>query len=592
MNLKNLLSELKRRNVFKAALAYIGTCWVVVQVLSIILPTFQAPEYILKTTIIFLVIGFPFWIIFSWVYEITSDGIKKTLSVSTEESISVQTNNRLNKIIIGTLSIAIVLLVVNMLNYDLKAINEPSEKIETTKEVVDNVKSIAVLAFTDMSPNKDQEYFSDGISEEILNLLSNIPDFKVISRTSSFSFKGKELTVTEIGKKLHVNHILEGSIRKSDNTFRIAVQLIDVSNGNRIWSDTYNQEIKDIFAIQDEIASKVIMQLMGTLLEKPIVSETVNTEAYNLYLQAIQLRNQNTRESIINAEKLTRQSIKIDSTYSKSWQLLGSIINIVYDRYAIRSNINWIKEGKEAANKAISLDSNYTEAYETLAVFNRAEWDFKSARTNIKKALKLSANKSVYGAASLAIDNGNIQDAIELKESSAKLNPINDIQYYSLALDYSWIKKYDIAETYMQKYLLARPNSDIAHSFMAAIFLGMGKNEKALVELEKCKDPFWNLYRKCMVMYALGNKKEANSLLQSFLDEFGENSQPNIAHVYAFRGEIDNAFKWLEISYDIRDQSLLEILNYPEFENLWGDPRWNTFINKLGLPEDHGFHLD
>jgi adenylate cyclase len=127
---------------------------------------------------------------------------------------------------------------------------------------------------------------------------------------------------------------------------------------------------------------------------------------------------------------------------------------------------------------------------------------------------------------------------------------------------------------------------------MSAIFLGMGENEKALIQLEKCKDPFWNLYRKCMVVYALGDIKEADFLLQSFLDDFGENSQPNIAHVYAFRGEIDNAFKWLEISYDNRDQSLFEILNYPEFENLWGDPRWNTFINKLGLPEDHGFHLD
>jgi adenylate cyclase len=592
MNLKNLLSELKRRNVFKAALAYIVASWVVIQVLSIILPTFQAPEYILKTTIIFLVIGFPFWIIFSWVYEVTSDGIKKTLSVSAEESISVQTNNRLNKIIIGTLSIAIVLLVVNMLNYDLKAINEPSEKIETTKEVVDNVKSIAVLAFTDMSPNKDQEYFSDGISEEILNLLSNIPDFKVISRTSSFSFKGKELTVTEIGKKLHVNHVLEGSIRKSDNTFRIAVQLIDVSNGNRIWSDTYNQEIKDIFAIQDEIASKVIMQLKGTLLEHPIISETVNTEAYNLYLQSIQLKYQNTRNSILNAEKLIRQSIKIDSTFSKSWRQLSSILHIVHYRYGIISNPNWLNEGKKAAEKAIELDSEYAEAYTSLATYNKAEWDFKAANDNLKKALRLSPNGVFISAAALSADLGHLNEAIKLLEKDIELDPINNFRYYNLALKYYCIKNYDKAESYMRKYLIGRSNSDIAHSFMSAIFLGMGENEKALIQLEKCKDPFWNLYRKCMVVYALGDIKEADFLLQSFLDDFGENSQPNIAHVYAFRGEIDNAFKWLEISYDNRDQSLFEILNYPEFENLWGDPRWNTFINKLGLPEDHGFHLD
>jgi hypothetical protein len=141
-------------------------------------------------------------------------------------------------------------------------------------------------------------------------------------------------------------------------------------------------------------------------------------------------------------------------------------------------------------------------------------------------------------------------------------------------------------------YLLLNPNSGFAHNFMAHILLGQGKNELALLEVEKDTDPMWSLYEKSMVVYALNNKKEANTLLEELISTYGNELWPNIAHVYAFRGEKDNAFKWLELAYENKDVSLLEILNYPEFESLWGDPRWNAFIDKLGLPDDHGFHLD
>lgn len=219
-----------------------------------------------------------------------------TKNVVPEHSITNKTSNRLNYVIIGSLVIAIALLTYSIASQkqvvsesNLESISEGASESLISNEIVTAVataKSIAVLAFADMSPEKDQEYFSDGISEEILNLLAKVPDLKVISRTSSFSLKGKGLDIKEIGKKLHVNHVLEGSIRKSGNTFRITAQLINVTTGAHIWSETYDRNMEDIFKIQDEIATKVTQQLRVSLLGIPLTSTTANTEAYKLYLQA------------------------------------------------------------------------------------------------------------------------------------------------------------------------------------------------------------------------------------------------------------------------------------------------------------------
>lgn len=593
MNFKNLLAELKRRNVIKSALAYLVSSWVIIQVMSTVLPTIDAPEYILKLILICLVLGFPLWIIFSWVYEITPEGIKKTKNIDSDKSITHQTSNRLNKIIIGALGVAIVLLLISMFNGNqTTTISLEDNNTITESSVMD--KSIAVLAFADMSPNKDQEYFSDGISEEILNLLAKIPELKVISRTSSFSYKGKEQNIKKIGEELQVAHVLEGSIRKSGNTFRITTQLINVADGTHLWSETYDHDMEDIFKIQDEISAKVTQQLKVTILGDVVATKETNPEAYNLYLQAKQLSLQRTSESNENAEKLIRQSIAIDSTYAPAWALLGDVISksaIVFIRRTITEGITL---GKAAVLKAIALDDQDALAYSILADYNAAEWDFEALARNTNKALELASENAeiIRRAAGDELDLGKNEEAIVMIKKAIRLDPLNYIQYFNLALFYSWNEQYDEAEASIQKYLLMYPDAGFAHNFMGAILLARGDYEQALVEVEKDDDPFWGMYRKTMVVFAMGRTDEANTLLQQLIDEFGNSTWPNIAHVYAFRGETDAAFKWLELAYDNRDASLLEILNYPEFKSLYGDPRWNAFINKLGLPKDHGFHMD
>jgi adenylate cyclase len=592
MNFKQYYSELKRRNVIKSALAYLVVTWVITQVLTTVLPTFDAPEYIAKTIIVILVVGFPLWLIFSWVYEITPEGIKKTANIIPDESITPQTSNRLNKIIIGALGVAIVLLAINLFKGNEVASSTVVE--ESAEESAVNDKSIAVLAFADMSPEKDQEYFSDGISEEILNLLAKVPELKVISRTSSFSYKDKNVTTEVIGKELGVGYVLEGSVRKSGNTFRITTQLINTNTGAHIWSETYDHDMQDIFEIQDRIAAVVTRQLKVTLLDDNIFrTKTINPEAYDLFLQASRAQLNGTEQDVIRAEKLINQSIAIDSSYAPSYSLKSFIISSG-NSFSIRPFNEEISEAKIAANKAIELDSTLVFGYTALSNVNRREWDFENASKNMKIALELAPDNSgiIMAAAREAESLGKIDYAITLVNKGLDIDPLNYSGYFRLASLYSDEEEYKKAEAALKKYLFMYEDNRWSHNFLAQIYLGQGEIEKAMQEIEQDTDPFWRLHIESMIVYASGNTEKADKLLKKLVDDWGHDSMPNIAIVYAFRNEVGEAFDWLEQSYDVKDPSLFSLLNTPAFKNLHGDPRWNVFINKLGLPEDHGYHLD
>jgi len=594
LNLNNYIKELKRRNVIKSALAYIVVAWVIIQVMSIILPTIEAPAYIMKLILILLVIGFPLWLIFSWVYEITPEGIRKTVSIAPERSITNETSNRLNKIIIGALGVAIILLSLNLFRDREGTSAVDNVGVQETTEMTNNDKSIAVLAFADMSPEKDQEYFSDGISEEILNLLAKVPDLKVISRTSSFSYKGKDQDVKKIGEELHVAHVLEGSVRKSGNTFRITTQLINTQSGVHVWSETYDHDMEDIFEIQDRIAAVVTNQLKVTLLNEEIFkTKTVQPEAYDLFLQAVQAGRSGTEESVLQSENLIKRSIEIDSTYAPAWAFYSNIIRRG-NAFAIRAIEDEVRESIGAAKKAITLDSSLAFAYSSLSESYRRGWNFVESSKAMKKALKLTPQNAgiILAAVREAEDLGKTDYAISLAKKALRIDPLNYSGYFRLASLYSDKGEYDKAEQALSKYLFMYEDNRWSHNFLAQIYLGQGKIDKALEEIEKDTDPFWSLYIKSMIVQASDDQERADRLMDKFVNDWGHDSWPNIAHVYAFRNEKDQAFDWLEQSYEVRDPSLFSWLSNPAFENLHGDPRWNAFINKLGLPDDHGFHLD
>lgn len=586
--MKRFLQELQRRNVIKSALAYLVVAWLLTQVLAIIIPAFDLSEALLRITIIVLAICFPCWLIFSWIYEITPDGLNKTDNVPPELSIARQTSNQLNYVIIVGLVIAIGLLIRTSIKTAAIVVDEKEVAMISTD------KSIAVLAFADMSPEKDQEYFSDGISEEILNLLTKIPDLKVISRTSSFSYKGKGMDIIKIGEELNVDHILEGSIRKSGNTFRITTQLIDAKTGVRVWSATYDRNMEDILKVQGEIAFKVTQQLKVTLLDTDLVSKTVNMEAYKLYIKAGQLTHQNSTESNTNAILLIKESIAIDDSYAPSWAELSYLYYRAGFTLLTIPMEDAMKKARKAAEVAIALDPESIWGYLSLAFLENASWNFDEANRLLDKATLMEPNnpRIIAAKAEFAIYCGKLDLATELTLKLMELDPLNNNHYFTLSHIYWMNREYTKAEESLNQYLIYHPNSGWGNGMMGTVQLSLGNPEMSMEYIKKDSHPFWHLYKKCPTVFALGDSKEANRLLEQFVAEWGDLERPYVADVYAYRGNKNEAFKWLELAFDNKDSSLLKVLNFPSMQNLWGDPRWNKFIQKLKLPKDHEYHLD
>jgi TolB-like protein len=327
--MSGLFEELKRRNVFKVGTAYVVLAWLLAQVTDVFLEPFGAPDWVIKTILLVLLAGFPLALFFAWAFEMTPEGIKKEKDVDRTESITHETGQKLNLAIIFILVIALGYFAVDKFYLaplrDVTVV-EISGEAETPAEAETNDKSIAVLPFVNMSEDASNEYFSDGISEEILNSLARVQDLKVAGRTSSFAFKGQNQDLRKIGTALGVEHILEGSVRKAGTKVRITAQLIQVEDGFHLWSDTYDRELDDVFAIQDEIATAILEQLKAHLLdgEAVVVSSTrTNSKAYDLYLQGKQRifeRNQATLESA--AEVLDR-AIAIDPDYAPAYAQRG-----------------------------------------------------------------------------------------------------------------------------------------------------------------------------------------------------------------------------------------------------------------------------
>ncbi len=311
--------ELKRRNVVRVAIAYVIVSWLVLQLTDILVPMLSLPESVGKLVFLFLVIGFPLALFFAWAFELTPEGLKKEKHVDRSESVTHITGRKLDFIIIGVLAAALIFFVSR--DYFLAPDADP--ETQTMQEVVatDIQQSIAVLPFVNMSSDPEQEYFSDGLSEEILNLLAKVPNLKVIGRTSSFAFKGKNVDLRVIGKALDVRTVLEGSVRKSGDRVRITAQLIDVSNGAHLWSDTYDRTLTDIFAVQDNVAAEILSALQIHVGAAPTRGRpTENTDAYALFLRAKAEMN---AWNSTSAEKYLLQAVELDPVFAEAWELLA-----------------------------------------------------------------------------------------------------------------------------------------------------------------------------------------------------------------------------------------------------------------------------
>ncbi|MBT5185444.1 MAG: hypothetical protein HOH19_02385 [Kordiimonadaceae bacterium] len=386
----DVFSELKRRNIFKVAIAYLALGWIVVQVTDVAVPSLNLSPEINGIVFYIWLIGLPIALFFAWAFELTPDGVKPTNEVNVEDSIRSTTGQKINYAIIGLLAIAVVFLL-----FDRNS--EP--------ELLDTDNSIAVLPFADMSKNSDQAYFSDGLSEELLNVLAKIPDLKVAGRTSSFAFRGDNRDLREIGSSLNVNHILEGSVRKQDNRVRITAQLIRAEDGFNVWSETFDRELSDIFVVQEEIANSIVSRMalsMDISVTRNLIStETGNMQVYDLYLTAKALISQRGTENITRAISLLERATELEPIYAPAWAMLAQAHALAYYFPGIETAFEGMYRGEEAARRALLIDPNSSAARAALGGIMRDRYRWLEAEKHYEMALRFDPNNveanSQYG---------------------------------------------------------------------------------------------------------------------------------------------------------------------------------------------------
>jgi TolB-like protein/Tfp pilus assembly protein PilF len=445
-------------------------------------------------------------------------------------------------------------------------------------------KSIAVLPFVNMSDDKANEFFSDGISEELLNLLAKIPQLQVTARTSSFSFKGKEVAIPEIARTLHVANVLEGSVRKAGKSVRITAQLIKAGTDTHLWSQTYDRKLDDIFAVQDEIAADVVKQLKVTLLGAAPKARTTDPEAYALYLQAKQLGRQASAEAFKQSDTLFRKVLAIDPRYAPAWAGLAENFYHEADQGLLPAKEGY-SQAREAANKALAIDPEYAPAHAQLGfIAMYGDNDLAAAAQHLTHALAFDpADLDVLRtSASLVASLGRLDEALALDEAVVRRDPVNVTALYNLGYDQRMAGRLDAAIASYRTVLSLALGQGRAHANLGVALLLKGDAKGGMAEIEQETSEVWKMIDLPMAYHALGHKADSDAALAALIAKCEKDGPYNIAYVYAFRGEADKAFEWLDKAIEYGDTGIGEIVTENLFDKIHADPRWLPFLRKIG----------
>ena len=544
---------------------------------------------------LFVAIGFPFAVIFAWAFEMTPEGLKRESEVDRSQSITPVTGKKLNSLITALLVLALGYFVFDKFvlsgSRDATLVEATTQvAAETTAPVVQEPvevdKSIAVLPFVNMSSDAEQEYFSDGLSEELLNLLAKIPELKVASRSSSFQFKGEKFDLKDVAQKLDVAHVLEGSVRKSGDQLRITAQLIKAEDGYHMWSETYDRSLDNIFAIQDEISAAVVEALKIELLGEAPKAEVVDPDAYALVLKARYLYAKWGKENFENAVAAYQQALEIDPGYAEAWAGLA-VTYLSQTQSGYLTSDKGIVLARNAVDKALEVNPNFAGAWARLALIQGMfEWDWASAQQSIKKGLELAPTdeRVLSAAANLASNLGNLEESLALQRRILESDPLNVIALYNIGNNLFTQGRLEESEATYRRLLELNPEDWGTHTQLALIMLFQDRPQEAWAELELEVDPQQQEIGRIIVLPALGRDTEALERLDVFIEENQSWASYPIAGIYAMRGEIETAFKWLDQAYQRRDLLIIDMVNDPLLETLHDDPRWVDLLDKMGLP--------
>ena len=559
--MNNFFSELKRRNVVRVGIAYVVVSWVILQFVDIIQEIVRFPGWFPQMVLALLIIGLPIALIFSWAYEVTPEGVKKTEEVDQSKSIAHGTGQKINKLIAVGFVLAL-----GFIAYDKMVDPTPGGG---DGEVVREA-SIAVLPFTDLSAAGDQEYFGDGIAEEILNVLAKIPDLKVTGRTSSFQFKGQNPDLRLVGQKLNVAHILEGSIRKDGNRIRITVQLISADDGFHLWSETYDRELVDIFEIQDQISQAVAaalkIQLVGGA-EYYFNQETFNPEAYSLYLRGRELVRERGGENLTNAVTLFKAAVYLDPEFVSAWSALARSLSLLpgYSRETIDS-LRIGREAVAAADRALALEPNNAEAYSAKGyALAKVLWDFPEGGKATLRAAELAPNDAeianfVGDYFKTVMD---LESALYWETKALELDPLFEVNYRDLASIYELMGDIQTAIKLDRQGLALDEKNMFSITNLIWHLIFAGENVEAREYLEKLKKvpgvfPAMVVGFSFDLAYREGRHEEAMEYLAEMERLYIEGKEfPSFLFIrYLDMQDFDKAAYWFEVAYKSRDPSL------------------------------------
>ena len=577
----SLLSELKRRNVFRVGAAYVVTAWLIIQVVETLFPLYGLSDGAIRLVVTILAIGLLPIVILAWAFELTPEGLKKDKDVDRSQPVSLQTGKKLDRMIMAVLALAL-----GYFAFD-KFVLDPAEDVQIAESAHQEGrsaaltesfgdKSIAVLPFVNMSDDAGNEYFSDGLSEELLNLLANIPELKVAARTSSFSFKDKDLEVPEIASRLNVAHVLEGSVRKHDNQLRITAQLIQADNGFHLWSETYDRQLDNVFQIQEDIAIAVVDALRITLLGEVPKTRKTDIVAYQLFLEGQYLKRQLSPDSLNRAIEAFKQAVDIDPAYVPAWAELADTYIWAWasDELSFEERTAL---ADQAIQTAISTDPDYAFAYYVRGIsWVFTKHSFKQGIKDFQHALKLDPDNAFLVAAigKGAFLTGKYDLAITQYQAALAMEPIVSEFHWFLGRAYLSSGRLDDAEASFRKLLSLSPSAYGKFHLWETLLL-KGELEAALAESDTD-------YRRAVTHYALGNATKADEALADLIENAGAYS---IAMVYGYRGDVDKTFEWLDYTLETNDNYPTFILTEAAFRSIHSDPRWEPFLEKLGLLE-------
>ena len=607
----SFFNELKRRNVFRMGIAYVVVGWVLLQATDFALDLVSAPNWVMQVFFIAALVGLPIVLIVAWVFEMTPDGIKRESEIDRSESLTQGTGRKLDRTIIIFLAFAVVLLLADrFLKRENHATPAPVVVAEETTNkpgaTQDSIRSVAVLPFVNMSSDPEQEYFSDGLAEELLNRLAKNEQLHVAARTSSFQFKGQNRDVGEIGRQLKVDHVLEGSVRKSGNRLRITAQLIQVDSGYHLWSETYEREIDDIFAIQDDISTAITSALeaeLGMTHKAEESQPTDSLEAYQLYLRGRFLLAKRGGGNMLKANEFFEQALDLDPEFSKAWSSMAfnSSLLVAYTNRVTAEQM--FEKTKNAFSQAIRLNPLDAEAYmafgRVLAGYAR---DWKAARKNFEMAFQLGPNNNhvlnLY--ADFLEIMGEYDRAIELERRALKLDPLSAVHASDLAFKLGITGRSEEAIIFARTSMTLAPDSLDRRDPLVWTLIRLGQFAEARSLIESTSESikagsddrelisyWWAVY-----FFEKGETENLRDVVMRIIKTINENpDEPSIwwlGNVAFFSWWLDGeaaAIPWLEKAYLARDESLYFSDFFYLPERMSQDPAWLEFWAKPDLQE-------